>query len=126
MLVAYGVDEFTRAAELDLEVRQSADLAEMLQVHSETGKWRWPEWRMTEHAPNLLAARALFGLLVLNENVLGAHLPARCRTPRPRPRPRRAHATQARQQLQPHPPGPRMRRLLPARHWRSDPDDRER
>jgi hypothetical protein len=70
VLSTIDIDEFTRMVGLDLSTRQAVDLAEMLQVQSETGKWRWPEWSMTEDAPDLLAARALFGLLVLNEDVL--------------------------------------------------------
>lgn len=72
LLPTIDIDEFTRAAGLDLNAEQIADLREMLHLHSGSGKWRWPTWLVTNptQSAELVAARALIGLLVLDENVL--------------------------------------------------------
>lgn len=68
MLNTIDIDEFTRLAGLDLNAEQTADLREMLHLHP-SGKWRWPEWTVTNPS-QAVAARALIGLLFLDENVL--------------------------------------------------------
>ena len=68
LLSTPDLDDFVRLAHLDLTEAQTADLLEMLHLQS-TGKWRWPEWTATQSdAP--VVARALIGLLLLDENVL--------------------------------------------------------
>lgn len=71
LLSTPDIAEFTRLAGLDLTATQTADLGEMLHLQ-ETGKWRWPEWRITnpQQSTNLVVARALIGFLLLDENVL--------------------------------------------------------
>lgn len=72
MLSTIDIDEFTRLAGLDLNAAQTADLREMLHLHPESGKWRWPTWTVAapQQSAELIAARALLGLLILDENVL--------------------------------------------------------
>jgi len=71
MLSTIDLDEFTRMAGLDLDAAQAADLREMLHLHPESGKWRWPTWTVTDPRSDAsVIARALIGLLLLDENVL--------------------------------------------------------
>lgn len=71
LLTTDSIDEFTRLAGLDLNAAQVADLREMLRLN-DTGTWRWPNWPITNPrlSIDVIAARALIGLLVLDENVL--------------------------------------------------------
>lgn len=69
LLSTPDLDEFIRLADLDLSEAQTADLLEMLHLQP-TGKWRWPTWTVTDGSVEPVAARALIGLLLLDENVL--------------------------------------------------------
>lgn len=70
LLSTPDLDEFVRMAHLDLTEAQTADLLEMLHLQS-TGKWRWPTWTVTDPRSDAsVIARALIGLLILDENVL--------------------------------------------------------
>lgn len=60
--------EFVHVAEFDLDDGQTRDLREMLRLQS--GKWCWPTWTESDRSTELVAARALIGLLLLNEDVL--------------------------------------------------------
>lgn len=64
------VEEFTRIVGLNLNSEQTADLQELLYRYSASGRWRWPTWTMHHPSPDLLAARALIGLFVLDEDII--------------------------------------------------------
>jgi hypothetical protein len=62
--------EFVRVAEFNLDEGQAEDLRDMLRLRD--GKWSTPTWKVRdpEQSSELVAARALIGLLLLDENVL--------------------------------------------------------
>lgn len=71
MLSTIDIDEFTRMVGLNLTDGQTSDLKEMLHRHPESGRWRWPTWTVRNRQwEDLVVARVLIGLLLLDENVL--------------------------------------------------------